>query len=44
MGLVVRGVEGRGSGSEGVEGCGSGSEGVEGRGSGSEGGRRPWVW
>ena len=34
MGLVVRGVEGRGSGSEGVEGCGSGSE----------GGRRLWVW
>ena len=34
MGLVVRMVEGRGSGSEGVEG----------RGSGSEDGRRLWVW
>ena len=34
MGLVVRGVEGRGSGSEGLEG----------RGSGSEDGRKPWVW
>ena len=34
MGLVVRGIEGCGSGSEGVEGCGSGSK----------GGRRPWVW
>ena len=34
MGLVVRGVEGRGSDSEGVEGGGSCSE----------GGRRPWVW